>query len=92
MTPETFEQGIKIMQTQALPSFRLMDGFKGALIFADENAAKAVFISLWGSEEEMRRNEEEVATIRDDSAEVLAVEEIPVERYEVRLLDFEGAG
>jgi heme-degrading monooxygenase HmoA len=89
MTPETFEQGVKIIETQALPSLRLMEGFKGALILADEEAAKALFLSLWESEEAMRKSETEVAVLREDSADALGVGGIPVERFDVRLIEIE---
>jgi hypothetical protein len=87
MSPEDFEQGIKIMSTQAVPAIRLLQGYKGGLILGDPKAGKAVYVTFWATEEDMRRSEEDAAVLRHDSAEALGVDEIPIERYEVRLLE-----
>jgi hypothetical protein len=42
---------------------------------------------LWETEEDMRRSEEDASVLRQDSAEALGVGEIPIERYEVRVLE-----
>ena len=88
MSPEEFEQGIKIMSTQTLPAIRLLPGYKGGVVFGDQNTGKAVYVTFWETEEDMRRSEEQAGVLREDSAEALAVGEIPTERYEVRVLDF----
>jgi heme-degrading monooxygenase HmoA len=88
IAPEDFEQGIKIMSTQALPAIRLLPGYKGGLILGDQEAGKAVYLTFWETEEDMRRSEEDADVLRQDSAEALGVGEIPVERYDVRLLEF----
>jgi hypothetical protein len=87
MSPDDFEQGIKIMSAQALPAIRLLPGYKGGLILGDSEAGKAVYIKFWESEDDMRRSEEDASVLRDDSAEALGVGEIPIERYEVRVLE-----
>jgi heme-degrading monooxygenase HmoA len=88
MSPRTFEQGVRIMGTQALPSVRLMDGFKGALLLGDRESGRALYLTFWETEEAMRRSEEGAAILRDDSAEALEAEPIPVERYEVLVSEF----
>jgi hypothetical protein len=87
MTPEDFEQGIKIMSTQALPAIRLLPGYKGSLILGDQEAGKAVYLTFWETEEALRRSEEDAGMLRQDSAQALGVGEIPVERYEVLALE-----
>ena len=87
MSPETFEQGIKIISTQGLPAMRVFEGYKGSIVLGDAETGKALYITLWESEEDMRRSEEEAGVLRHDSAAALGVEEIPIERYEVKLLD-----
>jgi heme-degrading monooxygenase HmoA len=87
MSPEDFEQGIKIMSAQALPAIRLLPGYMGGLILGDQEAGKAVYVTFWESEDDMRRSEEDAGVLRHDSAEALGVEEIPIERYEVRVLE-----
>lgn len=90
MSPEDFEQGIKIMSTQALPAIRLLPGYKGGVVLGDRETGKAVYVTFWETEEDMRRSEEHADVLRRDSAEALGVGEIPTERYEVRVLDFPG--
>jgi heme-degrading monooxygenase HmoA len=87
MSPEDFEQGIKIMEAQALPAIRLLPGYRGGLILGDEEAGKAVYLTFWESEEDMRASEEDAGVLRDDSAEALGVDDIPIERYEVITLE-----
>jgi heme-degrading monooxygenase HmoA len=87
MSPEDFEQGIKIMSTQALPAIRLLPGYRGGLVLGDPEAGKAVYLTFWETEEDMRRSEEHARVLRQDSAEALGVGEIPLERYEVRVLE-----
>lgn len=87
MSPRTFEQGIKILSTQALPSIRLLDGFRGVVILGDAETGKALYLSLWETEEDMRRSESEAGVLRQDTAEALGVGDIPVEGYEVRVFE-----
>jgi hypothetical protein len=87
MSPEDFEQGIKIMSTQALPAIRLLPGYKGGLVLGDQESGKAVYVTFWETEEDMRRSEEHADVLRRDSAEALGLGEIPVERYDVRMLE-----
>lgn len=87
MSPETFEQGIKIISTQGIPAIRVFEGYKGGLVLGDAETGKALYITFWESEEDMRRSEEEAGVLRHDSAEALGVEEIPIERYEVRMFE-----
>jgi len=87
MSPEDFEQGIKIMSAQALPAIRLLPGYQGGHVLGDPEAGKAVYVTLWETEEDMRRSEEDASVLRQDSAEALGVGEIPIERYEVRVLE-----
>jgi hypothetical protein len=88
IAPGAFEQGLKIMRTQALPSLRLMDGYKGALILGDPETGKALYVTLWETEEALAKSEEGAAELRDDSAEALELAGgVPVERYEVFLLE-----
>jgi hypothetical protein len=87
MSPEDFEQGIKIMSTQALPAIRLLHGYRGGLILGDADAGKAVYVTFWETEEDLRRSEAEAGMLRTDTAEALGVGEIPIERYEVRVLE-----
>lgn len=88
MSPDDFEQGIKIMSTQALPAIRLLHGFKGGLILGDPKTGKAAYVTFWETEEDMQGSEEDAGVLRHDLAEAIGVGQIPTEHYEVRLLEF----
>jgi|SRR5919201_6559953 heme-degrading monooxygenase HmoA len=90
IAPGAFDQGLKIMRTQALPSLRLMEGFKGAVILGDRETGKALYVTFWETEEALRKSEEGAAELRDESAEALELTDVPVERYEVFLLETVG--
>jgi heme-degrading monooxygenase HmoA len=87
IAPGAFEQGVKIMRTQALPGLALMEGYKGAVLLGDPESGKALYLTLWETEEALRKSEEGAAELRDDSAEALELADVPVERYEVFVLE-----
>jgi heme-degrading monooxygenase HmoA len=87
ISPGAFEQGVKIMRTQALPSLRLMEGYKGAVLLGDPESGKALYLTFWETEDALRKSEEGAAELRDESAEALELADVPVERYEVFLLE-----
>jgi serine phosphatase RsbU (regulator of sigma subunit) len=62
---------------------RQMDGFLGSYFFIDRKSGKAVAITLWESEEAMRRTEEAVKPIRQEMADGLAADIVDVGHYEV---------
>ena len=84
-SPYRTEQGIVRAREKALPRLRQMDGYEGAYFFVDRQSGKAITISLWESEEAMRRSEEVVRTLRDEIAGGLATNVVDVEHYEVAI-------
>jgi serine phosphatase RsbU (regulator of sigma subunit) len=62
---------------------RQMDGFLGSYFFIDRKSGKAVAITLWESEEAMRRTEEAVKPIRQEMARGLTADIVDVGHYEV---------
>jgi serine phosphatase RsbU (regulator of sigma subunit) len=62
---------------------RQMDGFLCSYFFIDRKSGKAVAITLWESEQAMRRTEEAVKPIRQEMADGLAADIVDVGHYEV---------
>ena len=91
MSAPAFDQGAKIMETQVLPSLRLMEGFRGALLLGERGAGRALYVTFWDTEDAMRRSEDVAAVLREDSAEALGADAVPVERYEVMISEFPDA-
>jgi len=62
---------------------RQMDGYLGNYFFSDRHSGKAIAITLWESEEAMRRTEEAVKALRKEMAGGLAAKIVDVGHYEV---------
>ena len=60
-----------------------MDGYEGLYVFMDHQSGKAVIMTLWASEEAMRRTEEAVKPLRKEFAGGIDANIVDVGRYEV---------
>jgi heme-degrading monooxygenase HmoA len=60
-----------------------MDGYEGAYYFVDRQRGKAIFISLWESEEAMQRSDEAMRPLRKEMAEDISGNIVDVEHFEV---------
>jgi heme-degrading monooxygenase HmoA len=69
---------------QQLPALRELSGFKGCYCLIDRKEEKALLISLWESEEDVRRFEASTVDRRRSAAQV-GVEPPPSEIFEVAL-------
>ena len=71
---------------ERLPAFRDTPGFKGLYVLADQQSGKVVTISLWDSEDDLRRNNEaRGAQARREASTDLGIAATPVDIYEVVL-------
>ena len=68
---------------ERLPGVRQLDGIEGAYFFVDRQSGKAIFISLWESEEVMNKSDEVMRPLRAELAEAFAANRVDVEHYEV---------
>jgi hypothetical protein len=62
---------------------RQMDGYEGLYVFMDRQSGKAISITLWESEEAMRRTEEAVKPLRKEFAGGIDANIVDVGHYEV---------
>src|SRR5215207_4234118 len=62
---------------------RQMNGYEGSYFFMDRQSGKAIFISLWESEEAMDRTEEALRPLRKEMAQGLSGNIVDVEHFEV---------
>jgi hypothetical protein len=66
-----------------MPEVRELDGIEGAYFFVDRQSGKAIFISLWESEQAMKRSDEVMRPLRAELSEAFAANSVDVEHYEV---------
>jgi serine phosphatase RsbU (regulator of sigma subunit) len=81
-SPHRIEEGIR-RTWERLPGVRQLDGIEGAYFFVDRQRGKAIFISLWESEEAMQRSDEVMRPLRAELSGTFAAHRVEVEHYEV---------
>ena len=81
-SPGRIEQGLRRTREQ-LPGLREVDGNEGAYFFVDRHSGKAIFISLWESEQAMKRSDELMRPFRAEMSGTFAANRVDVEHYEV---------
>jgi serine phosphatase RsbU (regulator of sigma subunit) len=81
-TVGNIEQGLR-RAWERLPGVRQLEGIESAYFFVDRQRGKAIFISLWESEEAMDNSEEMMRPLRAELSEAFAANSVDVEHYEV---------
>jgi serine phosphatase RsbU (regulator of sigma subunit) len=81
-SPGRIEQGIRRTR-ERLPDIKELDGIEGAYFFVDRHSGKAIFISLWESEQAMQRSDEVMRPFRAEISGTFAANRVDVEYYEV---------
>jgi serine phosphatase RsbU (regulator of sigma subunit) len=76
------EQGLR-RTWERLPGVRQLEGLESAYFFVDRQRGKAIFISLWESEQAMNNSEEVMRPLRAELSEAFAANRVDVEHYEV---------
>jgi heme-degrading monooxygenase HmoA len=64
---------------------RRLDGFAGAYLLVDRDAARAVVVALWESEEALAASAERAAHLRQEASEAAGGTVVSVDSYEVAL-------
>jgi hypothetical protein len=81
-SPYRIEEGIRRTWEQ-FPWVRELDGIEGAYYFVDRHSGKAIFMSLWESEQAMQRSDEVMGPFRAEMSGTFAANRVDVEYYEV---------
>ena len=83
---DRIDQVVSQLESDDLPRWQELDGFKGFTLVADRSSGKVVGTSYWESEEQMDAAEEAVREGRRRAAETGGASAEPqVERFEVVL-------
>lgn len=84
MEPARLDDVISQLETDEVPRFKQIDGFKGFTLMVDRASGKSTAVSFWESEAALRESEEAVRRPRERAAQTGGSSEAPtVERYEV---------
>jgi heme-degrading monooxygenase HmoA len=81
---EKLDHLTKIAREQ-LPAARDLPGFRGFQYLVDRENGKALVISLWETEEDLRQVEANAASMREDTQAEAGIESPPSELFEVAL-------
>jgi hypothetical protein len=86
-TPEQQEDGLEIVRDVYLPWVRDSDGFRGLIRLSDPEGVKVLVISLWATEEALRRSDEPADRMAADVAAASGARRTAVDTFEVSLLE-----
>ena len=85
MDPSALDQVTAQLESEDIPGFKQLDGFKGMTVVADRQSGKTLALTFWESEDAMRGSEEAVKGARQRAADTGGAGEPQVERFEVLL-------
>ncbi len=86
MDPSRLDDGIRQLESEELPRWKEIDGFKGFTLLVDRDSGTGVGTSYWESREKMEASEETVKGVRERTAETGGATAPPkVEHYEVAI-------
>jgi len=91
MDPSRIDDSVRQVESEDIPGFKEIDGFRGFTMFVDRTSGKAIGVSYWDSEDEMTASEDRVKDARRKAAETGGAKGEPnVERFEVAVDTFTG--
>ena len=85
MDPSTLDEVTARLESEDVPGFKQLDGFKGMTVLGDRQSGDTIAVTFWESEEAMRASEEAVKGARRRAAETGRAGEPQVARFEVIL-------
>jgi heme-degrading monooxygenase HmoA len=84
MDAARIDEAVRQLESEDIPRFREIDGFKGVTLLVDRESGKAVGTSYWESREQMEASEQAVEDSRRRAADAGGATSAPqVERFEV---------
>jgi heme-degrading monooxygenase HmoA len=85
MDPGNVDQVRDQLESEDVPKFQQLDGFKGMTLLTDRHRGKTIAVTFWESEGSLRESEDAVKDARRRAAETGGAGEPQVERFEVIL-------
>jgi heme-degrading monooxygenase HmoA len=92
LPPEQIDPTLEGFETEQLPQLEQQPGYKGVLVMADRGQGKAVAITFWETDDDLKASERVAGDARHAAMQAAGpVRDPVVERHEV-LLQNVGAG
>jgi heme-degrading monooxygenase HmoA len=85
MDPGNVDQVRDQLESDDVPKFQQLDGFKGMTLLTDRQSGKTMAVTFWETEDALRASEDAVQDARTRAAETGGAGEPQVERFEVIL-------
>jgi heme-degrading monooxygenase HmoA len=82
-SPDKVEQGIDSFNSEVLPAVKGVAGYKAAFLLVDRETGKGMGISLWETQDALRRGGEAVDAARAATIKAMGANVPPVEEFEV---------
>jgi len=86
-TPESHDEGVRIIRDQLLPWTREATGFRGLIGLADSGRTTALVITFWADEESFRASEEAGSEFSELTASLTGANRRSLDDYEVTLFE-----
>ena len=83
MDPGKVDEVSDRLESEDVPEFKKLDGFKGMTLLTDRASGKTVAVTFWESEDALRQSEGAVKDARQRAADTGGAGEPQVERFEV---------
>lgn len=81
--PTKVDDGIRHFESQVIPAVSQLQGFRGAVLFADRATGDALAVTIWTSKDDLEASSSQVGPIRATASEVMGAGDPRVETYEV---------
>lgn len=82
-SPDRIDDSVSKVRAETLPKARALQGNVGAIGLADRSSGRFTVITLWESDDALRRSEEQADRLREQAAESGGQRIAGVDRYEV---------
>ena len=82
-SPDKVEKGIDSFNSEVLPAVKGVAGYKAAFLLADRATGKGIGITLWESQDALRRGAEAVDAARAATIKAMGGSVPPAEEFEV---------
>jgi heme-degrading monooxygenase HmoA len=84
MDPGKIDDSVSQLESDDIPTFKQIDGFKGFTLLVDRESGKCIATSYWESSDTMKASEEQVRGSRERAAQTGGATDSPqVEHFEV---------
>jgi hypothetical protein len=81
--PDQFEQTVRYLQEQLIPSVKGMPGLVAGYWLGDRQTGKGLAITLWETAEALQASEAQAGQVRSQGVQAVGAALQGVERYEV---------